>query len=421
MPAGETAGNGAPRLEPEHTAPGSESLKHFRGEQPHPSDKYDLLLQGLDVLGEAYSIGLEKRQLLDELTYLENEAKYHAESLGQIKKKERAILDIRDELLKADAIMRKYDFQKNSLIQVLLDVQETFRWLPRHILNWISGRLNIPLREIYIIANFYEAFSLEPRGRHIVQVCTGTACHVRGASEMLTRVSAVLGIQPGQTDSKSGIYAGNGALHRLLRPGSGSSDRCAVLSRSLAEQARKNHQVTGERGGARMSRLETPADLDKLREQIVAQRNAKQTWLAVCAGTGCRAYGAEALADSLEEEIEKRGLGDKVGVRRTGCHGFCERGPLVVIQPSDVCYLGAQMKNVPAIIDSSSAPAMGRSTSFCIWMKRAASASPIWMKSRFTNIRSACCWKTTCGSMPPIFSTTLPSADIPRWQKRFPE
>jgi len=180
----------------------TKASKTSAGEQLHPSNKYDLLLQGLDVLGEAYSIGIDRRQLLDELTYLENEAKYHAESLGQVKKKERAILDIRDELMKADAIMAKYDFQKNSLIQVLLDVQETFRWLPRHILNWISGRLNIPLREIYIIANFYEAFSLEPRGRHIVQVCTGTACHVRGASEMLTRVSAALGIQPGQTDSR---------------------------------------------------------------------------------------------------------------------------------------------------------------------------------------------------------------------------
>ncbi|MBN1569544.1 MAG: NAD(P)H-dependent oxidoreductase subunit E [Acidobacteria bacterium] len=180
----------------------AESSKASAAEQAHPPDKYDLLLQGLDVLGEAYSMGIEKRQLLDELAYLENEAKYHAESLGQIKKKERVILDIREDLLKTDAILKKYDFQKNSLIQVLLDVQEKFRWLPRHILNWISGRLNIPLREIYVVANFYEAFSLEPRGRHIVQVCTGTACHVRGASEMLTRVSAALGIQPGQTDDK---------------------------------------------------------------------------------------------------------------------------------------------------------------------------------------------------------------------------
>jgi NADH:ubiquinone oxidoreductase subunit F (NADH-binding)/(2Fe-2S) ferredoxin/NAD-dependent dihydropyrimidine dehydrogenase PreA subunit len=100
-----------------------------------------------------------------------------------------------------------------------------------------------------------------------------------------------------------------------------------------------------------MSRIETPADLAKLREQIIKQRNSKQTWLAVCAGTGCRAYGAEALAESLENEIEKRGIGNKIGVRRTGCHGFCERGPLVVVQPSDACYLGAQPKNVPAIID----------------------------------------------------------------------
>ena len=67
-----------------------------------------------------------------------------------------------------------------------------------------------------------------------------------------------------------------------------------------------------------MSRLETPADLNKLREQIVAQRNAKQTWLAVCAGTGCRAYGAEALADSLEEEIEKRGIGRQGGSTADG-------------------------------------------------------------------------------------------------------
>ncbi|MBN2337300.1 MAG: NAD(P)H-dependent oxidoreductase subunit E [Acidobacteria bacterium] len=98
--------------------------------------------------------------------------------------------------------MRDYGFRKDALIQILLDIQETFHWLPRHILGWISGRLNIPLREIHGIANFYEAFSLEPRGRHSFQVCTGTACHVRGASELLSRVSAALGLQPGQTDSR---------------------------------------------------------------------------------------------------------------------------------------------------------------------------------------------------------------------------
>ena len=180
--------------------------KEAKSEGPLPvsvePDRYDLLLQGLNVLGEAYSIGIEKRQLLDELSYLESEAKYHAQSLGQIKRKERAILDMRGELLAADAIMQRYDFHKGSLIQVLLDIQEEFHWLPQHILRWISGRLNVPLREIYTIADFYGAFSLEPRGRHTVQVCTGTACHVRGSSETLTRVSAAFGIPSGQTDAK---------------------------------------------------------------------------------------------------------------------------------------------------------------------------------------------------------------------------
>lgn len=168
-------------------------------------NKHDVLLRGLDVLGEAYSLGLEKRELLEELSYLEAEAKYHAESLGQIKKKERAILDIRHDLQEADAIMDKYDFQKGALIQILLDVQEQFRWLPRHLLHWIGARLNVAAREIYTIANFYEAFSLEPRGRHCVQVCTGTACHVRGAEEVLSRLSVMLGIDAGQTDSQQRV------------------------------------------------------------------------------------------------------------------------------------------------------------------------------------------------------------------------
>jgi NADH-quinone oxidoreductase subunit E len=173
-----------------------------KAELPVPQDRNDLLLRGLGVLGEAYSIGIDKQDLLAQLSYLESEAKYHAQSLGQVKRKERAILDIRHDLLEADAIMEKYDFQKGALIQVMLDVQEKFHWLPRHILHWIGARLNVPAREVYTIAGFYEAFSLEPRGHHCVQVCTGTACHVRGASELLSRLEVMLNLKPGQTDSR---------------------------------------------------------------------------------------------------------------------------------------------------------------------------------------------------------------------------
>jgi len=168
--------------------------------EPAPQDKNDLLLRSLGVLGEAYSLGVGKKELLQELAYLESEAKYHAESLGQVKRRERAILDIRHDLLEADAIMDKYGFEKGALIQILLDVQEKFYWLPRHILYWVAARLNVPAREVYTIANFYEAFSLEPRGRHTLRVCTGAACHVRGSSELLSRLEATLNLKPGETD-----------------------------------------------------------------------------------------------------------------------------------------------------------------------------------------------------------------------------
>ena len=100
-----------------------------------------------------------------------------------------------------------------------------------------------------------------------------------------------------------------------------------------------------------MPSLTTPADLADLKLEVLHTRKAKPVWVTVCTGTGCRAYGAEALADGFEKEIEKRGLGRRVGIRRTGCHGFCERGPLVVIQPKGICYLHAQVKDIPEIVD----------------------------------------------------------------------
>lgn len=164
-------------------------------------NKEDIVLKGLEALGEYSSLGLEKQRFFDEFRYLEAEAEYHAKRLGRIKKKGEAILDIVRDLRLVDDIIRKYDYKKNALIQILLDIQTKFNWLPRHCLKWISTRLDIPLSDIYTIANFYEALSLEPRGEHLIQICTGTACHVRGAPSLVDRVSSILGIEPGQTDS----------------------------------------------------------------------------------------------------------------------------------------------------------------------------------------------------------------------------
>ena len=100
-----------------------------------------------------------------------------------------------------------------------------------------------------------------------------------------------------------------------------------------------------------MSRLTSTEDLEKLRKKVVFQRNAKPVSVTICTGTGCRAYGAEKVADALDQEVEKQGIGHRVAVRRTGCHGFCEHGPLVVVEPKGTCYLDVKEKDAAAIIE----------------------------------------------------------------------
>jgi NADH-quinone oxidoreductase subunit E len=101
---------------------------------------------------------------------------------------------------KLDAILGKYNNDGSSLVQVLLEIQRENRWLPGEVLETISDKLQVPLNRIQHIVTFYKAFSLVPKGRHEINVCTGTACHVRGAPRLLDSVQDAIGIGPGETD-----------------------------------------------------------------------------------------------------------------------------------------------------------------------------------------------------------------------------
>jgi len=101
--------------------------------------------------------------------------------------------------LNLDAIIDSYGASPAALIQILLDVQKENKWLEEQDLVHLGKRLNVPLPRIYQIATFYKAFSLTKRGRHLVTVCMGTACHVRGSATLLDRISEKLGIGPTMT------------------------------------------------------------------------------------------------------------------------------------------------------------------------------------------------------------------------------
>ncbi len=89
--------------------------------------------------------------------------------------------------------------QPHQLIEVLQDLQEKEGYISQDAMRTVSATLTVPLIEVYRVASFYKAFTLSPRGRHSLTLCTGTACHVRGAPRLLDELRGQLGIGPGQT------------------------------------------------------------------------------------------------------------------------------------------------------------------------------------------------------------------------------
>ena len=98
-----------------------------------------------------------------------------------------------------DEIIEKHGYQETSLIGILQDVQGKMNYLPRKALMQVAKRLSIPLTRIYEVATFYKAFSLEPRGKYSIQVCLGTACHVRGGVRVLDYLENRLDVKAGGT------------------------------------------------------------------------------------------------------------------------------------------------------------------------------------------------------------------------------
>ncbi len=98
-----------------------------------------------------------------------------------------------------DGIIAGYKDEKSMLIPILQDIQQEYNYLPQDVLLRLADKLQIPLSQLYSVATFYNAFSLTPRGKHIVNVCVGTACHVRGAPKILDKFIKTLRVREGET------------------------------------------------------------------------------------------------------------------------------------------------------------------------------------------------------------------------------
>ena len=109
------------------------------------------------------------------------------------------------DLEKIDQILAGYPEIKGNLISILHEVQSLYNYLPEEALRYLAHKTNVPLTRLYGIATFYHFFSLTPKGRHSVNVCLGTACHVKGSPRILSLVKRKLGIEEGETTKDMGF------------------------------------------------------------------------------------------------------------------------------------------------------------------------------------------------------------------------
>jgi len=268
----------------------------------------------------------------------------------------------------AQEVLSRYPRNESSLIMVLQDVQEKLNHLPDEAVRAVSEGLGVPRSRIYSVASFYKSFSLEPRGKHQVDVCLGTACHVRGAGRLVNQIADELGIPAGGTTkdlefSLNTVHCvGACALGPvILMDGDVLGEMTPRRVTKALDRVRTGG--SGEEIGATccgvckppapppVERIEHPEALEGLRNRLVSEHEQAEAVISICAGSGCRALGSDALIREFRQGLNNAGLDGKVVVQANGCHGFCEKGLLVVLRPDGILYQGVKPGDVPEIIE----------------------------------------------------------------------
>ncbi len=107
---------------------------------------------------------------------------------------------------KVNKILKKHSYQPSNLIAILQEIQAEYRYLPEEILTYVATALGVSPAYVYGVATFYAQFSLKPKGKHIIRVCDGTACHVKGSSQVLKVIRETLGLEEGKDTTEDLLF-----------------------------------------------------------------------------------------------------------------------------------------------------------------------------------------------------------------------
>jgi NADH-quinone oxidoreductase subunit F len=234
-----------------------------------------------------------------------------------------------------DGILSRYVEVTGNLISLLQEVQSHFGYLPKDALYSLAKKTGIPITRLYSIATFYHFFSLKPKGRHEIQVCTGTACHVKGAARILDDLKRKLAIGVGET-TPDGQFTLNevhcvGACAFAPVVVVGGRTHGEVSPQKLSGILSKHAAAVGGEDGEPAARSLAAKGSELLPEQTVS----RSINVRVCMGLGGVAAGGAAVLQAFREILAEKGLSATFGkkcVDQVGCMGFCAKDVIVEVR-----------------------------------------------------------------------------------------
>jgi NADH-quinone oxidoreductase subunit F len=259
-------------------------------------------------------------------------------------------------------IISQWNSDPEFIIEMMQDIQDEFRHISKTAIDKLCKYTKTPKSYIYHIATFYKSFSLEPKGETLIQVCLGTACHVKGAMNILHTFERILDTREGGTtkDKKYSLEAvrclGACSIAPVIKIGNEVIGN--VRAKDVEKIIKKHKKEKKDAGIQEKDKISTKAaritknsltKIAKREKEIGAQYKGM---LMVCTGTGCVSAKGFTIRDSLQTLLKNRNLHKDYLVVGTGCNGFCAVGPIVVVQPEGIFYQKVTEKNLDEIVDN---------------------------------------------------------------------
>ncbi|WP_297093914.1 NAD(P)H-dependent oxidoreductase subunit E [uncultured Draconibacterium sp.] len=242
-----------------------------------------------------------------------------------------------------DQLIGEKGVTKKSLIPILQAIQKEYNYLPEEILRMVAEKTEISLAEIIGVASFYSQFRLHPVGEHMIKVCVGTACHVKGAGQVYDAFRRELKLTDGQDTEDSGKYT----LEQVACLG------CCTLAPVVQIDETTYGHVASDQVGQLIADFESLKGTKNSKKARKADGSEIQGEIRIGLGSCCVASGSKEIQEEVEHVVNDSGL--RVNLKHVGCVGMCHQVPLVEVVPNEgepTLYAKVKPEDVKNIVES---------------------------------------------------------------------